>query len=102
MSAITDREQQEARDGLRENAEMQNVTREFFGIEDVPRSIPHDAYMALIKSLGLNPDTLKRLEFHMDGVYALVMAKDAKGHLVIDHAANEIRTHKLFIPVSKP
>jgi hypothetical protein len=74
----------------------------YFQLEDVPESISRADYQALITSLGFQLNDLKALEFAVDGVYAVVMARGPKG-LLIDHVKNEIVTHKVFIPaVDKP
>jgi hypothetical protein len=68
-------------------------------IDAVPENITHEDYVALIKSLGFNPNDLTELIFSLDGIYATVHSKDEQGRPQIDHARNEIARHIVHIPI---
>jgi hypothetical protein len=68
-------------------------------ITAVPESITRDQYLDLMRAVGFTPEGLKSLEFRPDGIYAVVIAQDDKGHDIIDKGRHEIVTHKIFIPV---
>lgn len=70
-------------------------------LEGVPSSISHEDYLGLMRSIGLDPKNLRSLEFHSRGIYAEVIARTSKGHLIVgnNNEDNELVTHKVFIPV---
>ena len=70
-----------------------------FKLDSIPDAISREAYMEVIRLLGLDPHDLRSLEFRMDGIYAEVRATSEDGRPVLDLMANESVVHRVFIPV---
>jgi hypothetical protein len=69
-------------------------------VPGVPESITRAEYLALMASVGFSDlDHLRSLEFRADGVYAEVIAQDEAGRSLVDHAANDVAVHKVYVPV---
>ena len=71
-------------------------------IPGVPDKITREAYVQVIKALGLDPDHIRSLEFRVDGIYAEVYAPDEDGKRFLDTAPGSIgrpATHRIYIPV---
>lgn len=66
-------------------------------IEGVPESITREQYLSLMSAVGLDPTHLVKLEFHVDGIYALMYALDPSGKMVV--SADELVKNGIYIPV---
>jgi hypothetical protein len=67
-------------------------------IAGVPRSITHERYMEVIRSLGFDPFELKELHLDREGIYATVRAKDSRGQNIPDGPLG-FAEHRVFIRI---
>lgn len=72
-------------------------------IPAVPESITRADYLRLVESVGLDPKQVRSLEFRVDGIYAVVKAKNpATGKEILDYSpvgGDELAVHRIYIPV---
>lgn len=71
-------------------------------VPGVPETIPRAAFLALVRSLGLDPELLHRLEFSVTGVYAEVFALDLDGRRYRDLRPgheDEAAMHRITIKI---
>ena len=66
-------------------------------IAGVPEAISREAYISLVRSLGLDPYQVVDLECHPEGVYAVVFTLDVEGKRMVE--GEEFAKHKIWIPV---
>lgn len=66
-------------------------------IVGVPESISREAYVSLIRSLGLDPYQVVSIECHPEGVYTIVFAQDSHGNR--QREGEEFAKHEIWIPV---
>lgn len=70
-------------------------------IEGIPDFINRDQYIELIKSYGFDSDYLHELRFSVDGIHAVVTARNELGYGILDKSpgAKGWTKHRVFIPV---
>lgn len=70
-------------------------------IAAVPESITRQAYIDLIASIGFDANSLRKLEFRMDGIYAEVMDRDpTTGRILLEGgSSDEVALNRVWIPV---
>ncbi|MEO9246468.1 hypothetical protein ABDK96_02090 [Citricoccus nitrophenolicus] len=69
-------------------------------ISGVPECILREDWTAMFTQYGFTPETIASLEFHADGVYAVVFEVNPEhGGLIFDQASEGFVKHRVFIPV---
>jgi hypothetical protein len=68
----------------------------------VPESISRDDYLALIVSVGIDPNEVMSLTFKPDAIEAVVVQRDENGDMIPNARLCEphtVLTHSIIIPV---